>query len=47
MIEKTFFIKKNIFAYIMPQDKSIDIDTALDLKLCEVLMQERLSAKMP
>jgi CMP-N-acetylneuraminic acid synthetase len=43
MVEKTFFIKSNIFAYIMPQEKSVDIDTALDLKLCEVLMQEQIS----
>jgi CMP-N,N'-diacetyllegionaminic acid synthase len=45
LTEKTFFINNNIFAYIMPQEKSIDIDTALDLKLCEVLMQERICAK--
>ena len=47
LVEKTFFIKNNIFAYIMPQEKSVDIDTALDMKLCAVLMQERMSAKMP
>lgn len=41
MEEKTFFLKSNIFAYIMPQKKSVDIDTALDLKLCELLLQER------
>lgn len=47
LVEKTFFLKNNIFAYIMPQEKSVDIDTALDLKLCEVLMQERISMTMP
>ncbi|KUO70129.1 MAG: CMP-N-acetlyneuraminic acid synthetase [Desulfosporosinus sp. BRH_c37] len=33
--EKTFFIKDNIFAYIMPTERSIDIDTEWDMKLCE------------
>jgi CMP-N-acetylneuraminic acid synthetase len=43
---KTFFAPKNIFAYIMPQEKSVDVDTDLDMKLCEVLMQERMFAAM-
>lgn len=38
--QKTFFIEKNIYAYIMPQDKSIDIDTLIDFKLAEILMKE-------
>lgn len=47
LVEKTFFIKNNIFAYVMPQEKSVDIDTSLDIKLCEVLMQERTHDAMP
>ena len=46
LAEKTFFIKDNIFAYVMPQEKSVDIDTVLDMKLCELLMQERMSGAM-
>jgi len=38
--EKSFSIKENIFAYIMPLEKSVDIDTMLDLKLCEILLKE-------
>ena len=38
--EKTFFVKKNIFAYIMPKEKSIDIDTEWDMKLCEAQLLE-------
>ncbi|MFZ4855386.1 MAG: cytidylyltransferase domain-containing protein [Desulfuromonadaceae bacterium] len=43
--EKTFFINSNIFAYIMHQEKSVDIDTSLDMKLCEVLIQVQMSEK--
>lgn len=46
LAEQTFFIKNNIFAHIMPQEKSVDIDTGLDLKLCELLIQERMDATM-
>ena len=38
LAEKSFFIKDNIFAYIMPREKSVDIDTQLDLEFCEFLM---------
>jgi CMP-N-acetylneuraminic acid synthetase len=37
--QKTFFIDSNIFAYIMPQEVSIDIDTQLDFLLCETILQ--------
>lgn len=38
--EKTF-IGKNTFAYIMPQEKSVDIDSRFDFKLAEFLMKDR------
>ncbi len=41
--EKTFFLKDRVYAHIMPQEKSIDIDTRLDLILCEILLTEMLS----
>ncbi|MFV7791390.1 hypothetical protein ACNO6Z_11150, partial [Aliarcobacter lanthieri] len=36
--ENTFFISKNIFAFRMLQEKSIDIDTKLDLIIADSLM---------
>ena len=33
-----FFYRKGSFAYIMPQDRSVDIDTSLDFKLAEYIM---------
>ena len=39
--EKTFFLEEKIFAYIMPPERSVDIDSALDLKLCELLLAEK------
>ncbi|MBV5337938.1 MAG: acylneuraminate cytidylyltransferase family protein [Deltaproteobacteria bacterium] len=44
--EKTFFLKNRIYAHIMKQEKSIDIDTMLDLMLCEILLSERMSANV-
>jgi CMP-N-acetylneuraminic acid synthetase len=38
--EKSFFLKENIFAYIMSQEKSVDIDTELDFKLAQLLIKE-------
>lgn len=35
---KTWFVPEKIFAYIMPQEKSVDIDTELDMKICETLL---------
>ncbi len=37
--QKTFFLEKNIFAYIMHQERSIDIDTLLDFKMAEFLLK--------
>lgn len=41
--EKTFFLKENIFAYIMDRKHSIDIDNEIDFKLAELLITELLS----
>ncbi len=38
--ENTFFLKDNIFAFLMDAEKSVDIDTPIDFKLAEVLMRE-------
>jgi len=38
--ESTFFLKDNIFAFLMDAEKSVDIDSYTDLKLAEVLMLE-------
>ena len=37
--EKTFFIKNNIYAYIMDRKSSIDIDDEIDFKLAEILIK--------
>jgi len=36
--KNSFFLEKNIYAYIMPQETSIDIDTNLDFQFAEFLM---------
>ncbi len=36
--EKTFFIKNNIFAYLMDKKSSVDIDDEVDFELAKVLM---------
>ncbi|MBF0450247.1 MAG: acylneuraminate cytidylyltransferase family protein [Candidatus Magnetomorum sp.] len=37
------FIDKNTIAYIMPQERSIDIDSEFDIKLCELLFKENVN----
>jgi CMP-N-acetylneuraminic acid synthetase len=37
--EKTFFIKNNIFAYIMKPEESVDVDTKLDFIIAEALIK--------
>jgi len=37
--EKSFFIKNNIYAYIMDRKSSIDIDDEIDFKLAEILIK--------
>ncbi len=39
--EKRFFLKKNIYAYVMSRECSVDIDEALDFQLAELLLTER------
>ncbi|HEY3308698.1 MAG TPA: acylneuraminate cytidylyltransferase family protein [Desulfuromonadaceae bacterium] len=38
--ERTLLISNNIFGYVMQKEKSVDIDSIIDLKLCELLMKE-------
>jgi len=37
--EKSFFLKENIFAYVMDRESSIDIDEEIDFKIAEALIQ--------
>ena len=36
--EESFFLKNNIFAYVMDRESSVDIDEEIDFKLAEVLI---------
>ena len=36
--EKSFFLKKNIYAYVMDKSTSIDIDTVFDFKMASFMM---------
>lgn len=38
---KAHMLEKKCFAYIMPQERSIDIDTALDFMIAETILRER------
>lgn len=37
LAERTFFLSDRIFAYVMPAERSVDIDTGLDLSFAEFL----------
>ena len=39
--EQTFFLKDNIWAYVMKAEHSVDIDTELDFQFAEVLASEQ------
>ena len=39
MVEGTFFLRDNIFAFLMDVNKSVDIDSLIDFRLAEILMQ--------
>jgi len=38
--EESFFLKKNIFSYIMGRKSSVDIDEKIDFKLAELLIKD-------
>jgi CMP-N-acetylneuraminic acid synthetase len=38
---ETFFVKKNIYAYLMSQEDSVDIDTRLDFIVAQAILKER------
>lgn len=40
--EDRYFYQKGSFAYIMPQDRSIDIDTEMDFQFASLLLQKRI-----
>ena len=40
--ESRYLYQKGSFAYVMSQSKSVDIDTELDFRMAEILMQENL-----
>ncbi|WP_187647906.1 acylneuraminate cytidylyltransferase family protein [Nitrosophilus labii] len=39
--ENSFFIKNNIYAYIMDRKNSVDIDDEVDFKLAEVILKDK------
>ena len=39
--EKSFFLKNNIFAYIMNRESSVDIDESIDFKMAETIIGYR------
>ena len=39
--EQKSFFGKETFAYIMPKERSVDVDSELDLKLAEILMKSQ------
>ncbi len=42
--QRKFFGKKT-FAYLMPRERSVDIDTDIDFRLAEILMSKRVLSK--
>lgn len=43
--EKKRFFGKKTYAFIMPQEKSVDIDNKIDFKLAEIMLKEQKSKK--
>ena len=40
--EKSFFLKKDIFAYVMDRKSSIDIDEEIDFKIASILIKDTM-----
>ena len=40
--DERFFYQKGGFAYIMPQNRSVDIDTDIDFKLAKILLDDQI-----
>ena len=38
---KEHMLEKECYAYVMPQERSVDIDTALDFMIAETIMKAR------
>jgi CMP-N,N'-diacetyllegionaminic acid synthase len=45
ILEEQTFLPKNTFAYIMPVENSIDIDTPWEFHLADLIMRDRLEAE--
>ena len=45
IMEKDSRFGSRVYPYIMPQEKSIDIDSGLDLKMAEVILKSRRNGK--
>jgi CMP-N,N'-diacetyllegionaminic acid synthase len=43
LCERSFFINDNIYAYLMDNEDSVDIDNLIDFKLAEFLLQRNLN----
>lgn len=43
--EKSFFLKDNIFAYIMNRESSIDIDEEIDFKIAEFFLEKNFISR--
>ncbi len=41
LANETFFVKKDIYAYLMSQEDSVDIDTKLDFIVANAILKER------
>ena len=39
---KSFFLKENIFAYIMDREYSIDIDEEIDFKIAKIIFENKI-----
>lgn len=40
-LERPFLFGEGTYAYVMPRERSVDVDDALDLRLIEILLEER------